>query len=113
MGSMNSYGSGYSQSGRNNFGGSILGNNNSTGRPNSLLGGGFTQKAQTVKPAGNVIRPDLSIKWKVGDKAKHNKWGIGTIVSVKGTGEEIELKIAFPGQGIKALMQKYAPISKV
>ena len=29
------------------------------------------------------------------------------------TGEEIELKIAFPGQGIKALMQKYAPISKV
>ena len=46
-------------------------------------------------------------------KAKHNKWGIGTIVSVKGTGEEIELKIAFPGQGIKALMQKYAPISKV
>lgn len=113
MGSMNSYGSGYSQSGRNNFGGSILGNNNSTGRPNSLLGGGFAQKAQAVKPAGNVIRPDLSIKWKVGDKAKHNKWGIGTIVSVKGTGEEIELKIAFPGQGIKALMQKYAPISKV
>lgn len=44
MGSMNSYGSGYSQSGRNNFGGSILGNNNSTGRPNSLLGGGFAQK---------------------------------------------------------------------
>lgn len=39
--------------------------------------------------------------------------GIGTIVSVKGTGEEVELKIAFPGQGIKALMQKYAPISKV
>mgnify|MGYP001238935912 FL=1 len=113
MGSMNNYGSGYSQSGRNNFGRSILGNNNSTGRPNSLLGGGFTQKAQTVKPAGNVIRPDLSIKWKVGDKAKHNKWGIGTIVSVKGTGEEVELKIAFPGQGIKALMQKYAPIIKV
>lgn len=47
MGSMNNYGSGYSQSGRNNFGRSILGNNNSTGRPNSLLGGGFAQSSNS------------------------------------------------------------------
>lgn len=87
--------------------------NNSTASKPNLLGGSLFDKAKTTKPAGNVIRPDLSIKWKVGDKAKHNKWGIGTIVSVKGSGEEVELKIAFPGQGIKALMQKYAPISKV
>lgn len=73
----------------------------------------ISDRAKSVKPAGNVIRPDLSIQWKVGDKAKHSKWGIGTIVSVKGSGEETELKIAFPGEGIKALMQKYAPISKV
>ena len=70
-------------------------------------------KAKAVKPAGTTIRPDLSVKWKVGDKAKHAKWGIGTIVSVKGSGEEVELKIAFPGEGIKALMQKYAPITKI
>lgn len=86
--------------------------NTISNKPN-LLGGSLFDKTKTTKPAGNVIRPDLSIKWKVGDKAKHNKWGIGTIVSVKGSGEEVELKIAFPGQGIKALMQKYAPISKV
>ncbi len=73
----------------------------------------INDRAKNTKPAGNVIRPDLSVKWKVGDKAKHNKWGVGTIVSVKGSGEEVELKIAFPGQGIKALMQKYAPITKV
>lgn len=72
----------------------------------------INDRAKAVKPAGTTIRPDLSIKWKVGDKAKHTKWGIGTIVSVKGSGEEVELKIAFPGQGIKALMQKYAPITK-
>ena len=60
-----------------------------------------------------VIRPDNSISWRAGDKAKHGKWGIGTVVSVKGSGEEVELKIAFPEQGIKALMQKYAPITKV
>ena len=61
----------------------------------------------------SVIQPDLSVKWQVGDKAQHGKWGIGTVVSVRGQGEEIELKIAFPGQGIKGLMQKYAPIAKV
>lgn len=64
-------------------------------------------------PASSVIRPDDSVVWRVGDKAKHGKWGVGTIVSVKGSGEETELKIAFPDQGIKALMQKYAPITKV
>ena len=60
----------------------------------------------------SVIQPDLNVKWQVGDKAQHGKWGIGTVVSVRGQGEEIELKIAFPGQGIKGLMQKYAPIAK-
>ena len=64
------------------------------------------------RPAAGVIRPDLSIEWHPGDKVKHGKWGIGTIVSVKGSGEETELKIAFPGQGIKGLMQKYAPITR-
>ena len=49
----------------------------------------------------------------MGDKARHGKWGVGTVVSVKGEGEEVELKIAFPGQGVKGLMQKYAPITKV
>ncbi len=66
-----------------------------------------------VQPKTGVIRPDTSVQWKVGDKAQHGKWGVGTVVSVKGEGEEVELKIAFPGQGVKGLMQKYAPISKV
>lgn len=67
--------------------------------------------SEPVKAASSV-KPDSSIVWKVGDKAQHGKWGVGTIVSVKGSGEEVELHIAFPEQGVKALMQKYAPISK-
>ena len=34
--------------------------------------------------------------WSPGDKAVHKKWGTGMVVSVKGTGEEVELDIAFP-----------------
>lgn len=52
--------------------------------------------------------------WKVGDKAQHGKWGVGTVVSVKGTGESMELDIAFPSPtGIKRLLAKFAPIQKV
>lgn len=65
-----------------------------------------------IVPAAPPLRPDLDIKWHTGDKVRHAKWGEGTIVSVKGEGEETELKIAFPGQGIRPFMQKYAPITR-
>ncbi|MFD6438232.1 DNA helicase PcrA [Peribacillus sp. NPDC060186] len=53
------------------------------------------------------------IGWAVGDKASHKKWGIGTVVSVKGEGEGKELDIAFPSPiGIKRLLAKFAPIEK-
>ncbi|MGP1407213.1 DNA helicase PcrA [Selenomonas sp.] len=69
---------------------------------------------RAVRPASTAaIRPRMDVTWRAGDKARHGKWGIGTIVSVKGEGEEVELKIAFPQIGIKGLMQKYAPIEKV
>lgn len=52
----------------------------------------------------------MATDWAVGDKAQHPKFGVGTVVAAKGTGEEQELKIAFPGQGIKLLLAKYAPL---
>ncbi|KAB8129928.1 DNA helicase PcrA [Gracilibacillus oryzae] len=52
--------------------------------------------------------------WSVGDKAAHNKWGQGTVVKVTGEGEGMELDIAFPAPtGIKRLLAKFAPITKV
>ncbi|RKD71216.1 MULTISPECIES: DNA helicase PcrA [Sinobaca] len=52
------------------------------------------------------------IGWKVGDKASHKKWGTGTVVSVKGDAEDMELDIAFPKDGIKRLLARFAPITK-
>ncbi|KGE20500.1 DNA helicase PcrA [Paenibacillus wynnii] len=49
-----------------------------------------------------------------GDKVSHGKWGIGTVVSVKGSGNDTELQIAFPAPvGIKRLLAGFAPITKV
>ncbi len=74
------------------------------------------QAAAVRKP---VLRPMTNstggeeLGWKVGDKAVHGKWGTGTVVSVKGEGEGIELDIAFPKPvGIKRLLAKFAPITK-
>ncbi|XXM72095.1 DNA helicase PcrA [Lysinibacillus sphaericus] len=54
-----------------------------------------------------------AVSWQVGDKASHKKWGTGTVVSVKGSGDSVELDIAFPSPtGIKRLLAKFAPIQK-
>lgn len=51
--------------------------------------------------------------WQAGDQVSHKKWGIGTIVSLKGSGDDLELTVAFPSPtGIKKLLAKFAPITK-
>lgn len=51
--------------------------------------------------------------WTVGDKASHKKWGVGTIVKVSGGGQDMQLDIAFPDNGIKKLLASFAPIEKI
>ncbi|MFV8814658.1 ATP-dependent DNA helicase PcrA, partial [Aerococcus urinaeequi] len=55
---------------------------------------------------------DGPVTWAIGDKAVHKKWGVGTVVKVSGTGNDQELDIAFPNQGIKRLLSAFAPIEK-
>ncbi|WP_276913692.1 DNA helicase PcrA [Aneurinibacillus aneurinilyticus] len=55
-----------------------------------------------------------TMDWKAGDKVAHGKWGTGTVVSIKGSGQDLELTIAFPNPtGLKKLLAKFAPIKKV
>lgn len=92
----------------------------SSGRPVPASGGRPGTSARSSMPTrGAVSRPVAAasggegIDWKVGDKAQHGKWGTGTVVSVKGSGEGTELDIAFPSPtGIKRLLAKFAPITK-
>ncbi|WP_078551377.1 DNA helicase PcrA [Bacillus alkalicellulosilyticus] len=79
-----------------------------------------TSREQPQRQTQQIVRPTIGTTggeqfgWKVGDKAEHKKWGIGTVVSLKGEGEHIELDIAFsPPTGIKRLFAKFAPITKV
>jgi len=76
------------------------------------------QRVKKVVP-GLVNRPkagpDASkIGWQVGDKALHQKWGKGTVVSMKNEGDALELGVAFEQPiGIKKLLAKFAPLERV
>lgn len=83
------------------------------GEPMSALAAAKEVQSQTDGAKAAPIKPNMAVVWRAGDKARHGKFGIGTVVAVKGEGEETEIKIAFPAQGIKAFTQKYAPIEKV
>lgn len=70
-----------------------------------------TSVRKVTQAAGNTGAEKLD--WNVGDKAKHKKWGVGTVVKISGEGQDLQLDIAFPGTGIKPLLATFAPIEKV
>ncbi|MFR9710648.1 DNA helicase PcrA [Paenibacillus sp. MB22_1] len=70
----------------------------------TVTGGGASGAAAKTAPG------DFS----AGDKVAHAKWGVGTVVAIKGTGNDTELQIAFPAPvGVKRLLAGFAPITKV
>ncbi|MEF7439046.1 DNA helicase PcrA [Paenibacillus lautus] len=107
-------GRGFGGGGGSNFGG---------GRSVDLSLSGSTASAQAAPKSrvtmttGGSSRPAAasgSGDFKAGDKVAHGKWGTGTIVAVKGSGNDMELQIAFPAPvGVKRLLAGFAPITKV
>lgn len=48
-----------------------------------------------------------------GDRVRHRKWGQGTVVNVRGQGENAELQVEFPNLGTKTLLARYAPLERL
>ncbi len=85
-------------------------------KPQVPVNGGFARPMSAVVSAqGNkpAAAAGGGTDWRAGDKAVHAKWGVGTVVAVKGSGETLEVQIAFPGAGVRNLMAALAPIKKV
>ncbi|HEY7263962.1 MAG TPA: DNA helicase PcrA [Trebonia sp.] len=63
-----------------------------------------------VTTVGNRPVPALS----PGDRVTHDKFGLGTVVSSDGYGDQAEAKIDFGGEyGVKHLVLRYAPLEKL
>jgi len=58
---------------------------------------------------GNRSVPALS----PGDRVNHDKFGLGTVVSADGFGDNAEAKIDFGSYGVKHLVLRYAPLEKL
>ncbi|GLX70923.1 DNA helicase PcrA [Paenibacillus glycanilyticus] len=70
--------------------------------------------AKAAANAGTAAGNAADKNFVAGDRVAHGKWGEGVIVSVKGTGNDMELQIAFPAPvGVKRLLAGFAPITKV
>ncbi|HEX7056283.1 MAG TPA: DNA helicase PcrA [Bacilli bacterium] len=78
-----------------------------------------TVESRPATAAGNapIRQPRVnaaSADFRAGDKVSHGKWGVGTVVAVKGSGSDMELQIAFPAPvGLKRLLAQFAPITKL
>ena len=48
-----------------------------------------------------------------GDRVLHEKFGLGTVVSVTGAGDRAQAAIDFGSEGVKRLLLRYAPVEKL
>ncbi|MFZ5966075.1 MAG: UvrD-helicase domain-containing protein [Bacillota bacterium] len=63
-----------------------------------------------LKEAARPMEVKDTASIRPGAKVAHDKFGKGTVISVKGSGDTAELTIAFDSAGIKKLVFGYAPI---
>ena len=67
----------------------------------------------TGKPEADVAKkPAATEPVQLGDRVVHAKFGLGVVVSASGEGDTLQVGIAFPDQGIKQLLWRYAPVKK-
>lgn len=83
------------------------------GQDNKKREASFGSSISTRLKKDSSFQPRADSAFKIGDKVEHIKWGEGVVVTVLGQGEDAEIKVAFPDQGIKTLIAKYAPLKKI
>lgn len=86
-------------------------------------GGGFgggigatLSSARAKGPSGFATRRTKDrevVSLAIGDRVTHDSFGLGTVVGVKGSGDNAEATIDFGGEKPKRLLLRYAPVEKL
>ncbi|MGA2476754.1 MAG: UvrD-helicase domain-containing protein [Terriglobia bacterium] len=63
-------------------------------------------------PAASRARSPAGLRWRIGSKVRHAKFGVGTILGAEGEGEDTKLTVSFPDYGQKKFMAEYATLEK-
>lgn len=65
---------------------------------------GFATRRASDKPVITLV---------VGDRVTHDQFGLGTVMEVKGAGEDAQATIDFGDDKPKRLLLRYAPVQKL
>ncbi|MDR1800037.1 MAG: hypothetical protein LBR19_09220, partial [Bifidobacteriaceae bacterium] len=59
-------------------------------------------------------RPDKDIPHlEVGDLVTHDTYGLGTVVDTEGSGQNAVARIKFREEGVKRILLRFAPVTKL
>ncbi len=70
------------------------------------------RKQRAERPQSAAPVAVAGIAFKAGDRVSHPKFGIGVVVAVSGSSNDLQLKVAFPNSGVKDLAAAYAPLER-
>ena len=78
----------------------------------SYFNSGYSSSYAKTMLSDNKPKINTTIQsgYKTGVKVKHTKFGEGTVIATKGSGDMLVVDVAFVGVGIKSLAVKYAPL---
>ena len=77
------------------------------------ISGGYSSSYAKSMLSANKPKENVNFsknEYKSGVKVRHTKFGEGTVIMVKGQGDNIIVDVAFKGIGIKSLSAKFAPM---
>ena len=122
-GSGSSYGGGYSGGGRrvdedDDFSAPIGSGRRSSGKLGRVESAKDRAKdrakARRSQKLGVKAEPEAEESGiKLGDKVRHDAYGVGTVIALEGSGKSTVAKVEFSDGVVKRLMLRYAPVVKL
>ena len=71
-------------------------------------------KARRSQKLGVKAEPETEESGiKLGDKVRHDAYGVGTVIALEGSGKSTVAKVKFSDGVVKRLMLRYAPVVKL
>jgi DNA helicase-2/ATP-dependent DNA helicase PcrA len=77
----------------------------------TVRGSGIPSRYEPTRSRGSSDKPVISLN--PGDRVVHDTFGMGTVVVVRGEGQQAQADIDFGSEGVKRLLLRYAPVEKI
>lgn len=68
---------------------------------------------RNIPPSPPGVGTGADLGFEVGDRVTHDKYGMGKVIALEGTGKNAAAKVDFGADGVKRLILRFAPIAKL